>query len=453
MGALERRSPRATRRMAALLLSSLVGWAAAPSGAVAQPGGGEPQPGVAVAQPGVGESQPPADPGPPLVGELPRVDANATIVPTVATIGDRLRLTIEIDRPSNLAVEFPDVEREIAPLELSDGVVLLPQESEGRILESRVYVVSAFETGTVRVPGLGFRYISDAGDTLWAWTDTLFVEIESVLPDTAAAGAVAPRDIKPPIGLPRRIWPFLVAIAIAAAAAVGFWYLRKWWLARRHEPSEDAEPEPVVPRRAAHVVAFERLRDLDRDDPIGRGEIQSFYVAVTEICRRYVRDRYAVDAIDMTTRELAPAMTRASIAASDVEWTTSFLSRADLTKFAKFVPEAERAREDYRSVWDFVERTRFRAEPAVAEGTGGSGESGGDTPDAPVRTAARDAGDADAARGADAADAARHAGDADAARDAAGTDATNDAGDSDATNCAGDSDETEPTEEGGATPC
>ena len=74
-----------------------------------------------------------------------------------------------------------------------------------------------------------------------------------------------------------------------------------------------------VPRIAAHVVALKRLDGLEREDLIGRGEIAGFYVRVTEIVRLYIRDRFGVDAIDMTTSELTPAMRDARIAEDEAE--------------------------------------------------------------------------------------------------------------------------------------
>jgi hypothetical protein len=164
--------------------------------------------------------------------------------------------------------------------------------------------------------------------------------------------------------------------------------IRQWWRGRRRRPEEKVE-EPKVPRHAAHTVAFERLAALEREDAIGRGEIHAFYVAVTEILRLYIRDRFAVDAIDMTTSELGPAMREARMEERDIGWTIEYLAHADLAKFAKHVPAPDRAREDFRGAWDFVERTRFQGDEAGAWAGDGSalppsdGAASGDAGGAP----------------------------------------------------------------------
>lgn len=287
----------------------------------------------------------------------PPVVVFASIEPDTATVGDRLRLRVRVDRRDDVEVVTPDVASAIAPLEILESAPLPPVEQDGRVTEERIYVVAGFETGAHGVPPMTFRYTDAAGDTGVARTDSTSVTIVSVLP--ADEENPPPRDIKPPIELPRRIWPFVLAAALAAGLLLAYRYLRAWWRRLRRAPEEE-EPEPVVPPRAAHLVAFERLEALRRDDPIGRGEIERFYVAVTDIVRRYIRDRFAVDAIDMTTGELEPALIGARIAPGEVTRTIEYLAHADLAKFAKLHPDASRAASDLDEAWGFVERTRFR---------------------------------------------------------------------------------------------
>jgi hypothetical protein len=83
-----------------------------------------------------------------------------------------------------------------------------------------------------------------------------------------------------------------------------------------------------------------------------------------------------VDAIDMTTNELPPAMRAARIDKGEIGWSEGFLLHADLAKFAKHVPSEERARSDFGEAREFIERTRLRGE-AVVDGGGGVDEPGG----------------------------------------------------------------------------
>jgi len=300
----------------------------------------------------------------------------ATVEPVVATVGDRLHLRIDVDRANGVALVFPDVVTGVAPFEVLDAVISESVAGSERTIERRDYIIAAFETGELHVPALAFEYVTADGDTGVAFGDSLSVSIESVLPEVREDEEVGPKDIKPPVELPRRVWPFIVGALVVAAAAAAFYLVRRWLLRLKSEPADEVVEEPPVPRIAAHLIAIERLDALARDDPIGRGEVPRFYVRVTEIVRLYLRDRFGVDAIDMTTSEMPPAMRTARIDENEIGWNEGFLLHADLAKFAKHVPSEERARADSLEARAFVERTRLRGE-TVVDG-GGDAQDPGD---------------------------------------------------------------------------
>ena len=298
------------------------------------------------------------------------VSVTVSVEPAVATIGDRLHYALVLDRADGVEVVLPDVVADLAPFEVLDLTLSEPEQRDGRVVERRDYVVAAFETGELFVPALEFAYVTADGDSGVALSDSLAVSIGSVLPEVREDQQVGPMDIKPPLELPRRVWPYVVAALVVAAVVAGLYFLRRWLKSRKAQPKEERAEEPPVPRFAAHVVALERLDALAREDMIGRGDLAGFYVRVTEIVRLYLRDRFGVDAIDMTTSELRPAMRDARIDEAEIAWSGAYLVHADLAKFAKHVPTEERARADFGEARKFVERTRLRG-AAGAEGHGG----------------------------------------------------------------------------------
>ncbi|MBN2564521.1 MAG: hypothetical protein JXB46_02305 [Candidatus Eisenbacteria bacterium] len=305
------------------------------------------------------------------------VHVTASVSPDSATVGDRLHLVLSVDRPSDVRLTFPDVSTDVSPFEVLDSSISQPEIEGGRTVERRDYAIAAFETGELWVPGVVFRYVTAEGDSGSVVSDSLAVTIGSVLPAIKEGEEAGPLDIKPPMELPRRIWPYIVTAVALAALLAGLYYLRNWLRGRRREQVEKPLKEPAVPRRAAHLLAFERLDVLESADLIGRGDIAPFYVRVTEIVRLYMRDRFGVDAIDMTTNELAPAMRAARIEESEIDWATDYLIHADLAKFAKHIPSVERAREDLAGARSFVERTRLRGGDVPAEGEAAPAAHGG----------------------------------------------------------------------------
>jgi hypothetical protein len=332
--------------------------------------------------------------GPPLL-------VTAVVAPDTATIGDQLHYVLTVDRAESVTVVPPALPEALAPFEVLAASPMPPERRDGRVVEKSDLTIAAFETGELWVPALEFGYVTARGDSGATFTDSLAVTVRSVLPKAGEDQQIEPEDIKAPIDLPRNWWPLIVGVLVLAALGVAGYFLRRWLMARAASEVEKAtREEPRVPRTAAHVVALKRLGELERDDLIGRGEIAAFYVRVTEIVRFYLRDRFGVDAIDMTTTELPGAMRTARMDESEIRWSEDYLAHADLAKFAKHVPAEERARGDLAEARDFVERTRLRGgapgagEPADRPGGTGARAAGGTPGDADGGTGARaDGGD------------------------------------------------------------
>ena len=284
----------------------------------------------------------------------------ASVVPDTATVGDRLVLTLTAVHDFDTALAFPRIVGEIAPFEVIDVVIYPSDESPDGVVERRDVVVTVFETGEHVIPGLAFHAVMSGGDTAVVHSPSLEVVVRSVIPPEDLEGEIEPRAIKPPLDLPRAVWPWVVA-AVVAAALVAAWRLWARWRASRPEPGEESGPSIEERRRAAHVSALKRLRALRASDGLDRGDVETFYIELTDITRRYVGDRFSVPAIDRTTAELLPELREAALPEQQISCLTDLLERADLSKFAKSAPTIERGREDLDDVEGFVERTRLRA--------------------------------------------------------------------------------------------
>ncbi len=284
----------------------------------------------------------------------------ASVVPDTATVGDRLVLTLTAVHDFDTALAFPRVVGEIAPFEVIDVVIYPSDESPDGVIERRDVVITVFETGEHVIPELAFHAVMSGGDTAVVHSPSLEIVVRSVIPPEDLEGQIEPRAIKPPVDLPRAVWPWIVA-ALVVAALVAAWRLWIRWRESRPEPGEETGPTREERRRAAHVSALSRLRALRSGDELDRGDIETFYVELTDIARRYIGDRFSVPAIDRTTAELAPELSEAALPDEQISWLTGLLERADLSKFARSAPTVERARGDLDDVEGFVERTRLRA--------------------------------------------------------------------------------------------
>lgn len=181
-------------------------------------------------------------------------------------------------------------------------------------------------------------------------------------PNPGEAGARADiHDIKPVIA-PKSLPMATIWIAATALILILLLLLGRHLWHRRKGGSEIPTLTPELPpeesaRLALNALAAERLVDGRR-----------FYFRLSEILRRYLFERYAIGAPEMTPEELQPLVTRLNLPGGQLGVLNSFWSHSEPVKFAgRTAMETEMAA-DLKQIRSFVEITTeaVRLEEAAA---------------------------------------------------------------------------------------
>lgn len=160
-------------------------------------------------------------------------------------------------------------------------------------------------------------------------------------------------DIKGPIKARPALWPWLVALLVAAAA----WYGWKSWKARRLAP--DGTPLPMTPVLPPEEVAARAIAAL-RASGLWESDQAAYYLRLTDILRAYLEARYGKPVTAMTSVEVARLV---KARAQDLQIGGSIrelLTRADLVKFAKGKPGAEEGPRDADLALNLIKATTPR---------------------------------------------------------------------------------------------
>ena len=156
------------------------------------------------------------------------------------------------------------------------------------------------------------------------------------------------RDIKPDVLVlpPWWVWAGLV-LAVAAVALVAWWAL--------HRRKQEAK-EVFVPRQNAVEEARERLEAARR--LMMAGEIEAFYVAVSDAVRQYTERQFRLRAAEQTTEEFLQDMARSQrLRPTHKELLGEFLTQCDLVKFARFRPGPKDMEAALAAATRFVDET------------------------------------------------------------------------------------------------
>ena len=306
----------------------------------------------------------PAEPGAaPEMSRVTRegpVTASVTLAPAAPRLGDPLKLILTVEAKPGVRIEMPDFGEALGRFSILDFTPRISTGDDGGVMARQEYTLRGPASGRQRIPGLRVEYVDERngdGAPRELITDELPFEIESVLPEGAVVDTLRPaRGPLPalPGGWWARWWPWLTLGAGAAAGV--FWGAMAW---RRRAPER------------ARATAFERaLRRLAALE--GRGlpaseTVDAWYVELSDIVRRYIEDRHAVRAPELTTEEfLLEARRSVAFSAAHRDLLSTFLANCDRVKFAHYSPPGDES----RSALEVARRFVSEAEAGFADTAG-----------------------------------------------------------------------------------
>jgi hypothetical protein len=282
----------------------------------------------------------------PVAGQ--HVTAEARVDSTDYLVGDWITVNVKLFHPAGIALQalvgdtlggFTVISKD--PVEQSDGG------------SSTRYIVSKYDSGTAVLPPIRFLY-SLPGDTALqsVATNPLTLTIHTVAVDTSAGI----KDLKPPLSIPYTLAEVLLYVGIVVLVAVLAVLAYRYWKKRQQKIPGAI---PLSPPRPAHVIALEQLGLLREKKLWQQGLIKEYYSEVTEIIRLYIENRYHVRALEQTTDEILAGVQLFPLPVDIPENLGRILRRADLVKFAKFVPGIPEHEEMMTIAYDIVDRTKL----------------------------------------------------------------------------------------------
>jgi hypothetical protein len=253
-----------------------------------------------------------------------QVNAGVQTPASPLTVGDPFTYTVEVRCPSGADVVLPEPGKSLAPLEVRDLQQASVAEGDGQRVTLSLQL-AAFTTGEVSIPAFNLQYTAPGTEAVALPVAESKVTITSVLtPDAQDI-----RDIREPFGPQEKpaghLWWLMALLALAGGALA-------WWARRRRgAPAGTSAPRPETAHERA-LAALDALRGLRLDDPEA---LQAYYTGVSTVMREFLEARFAVRAMEATTRMIRRELEARSVPAAWQERVCGLLARADLVKFAR----------------------------------------------------------------------------------------------------------------------
>lgn len=241
-------------------------------------------------------------------------------------VGQRFRVRHGFAYPDSLVM------LDVPPLKTGNCRVVSQRwekESSGQTsVRTAVLVLVTLDLEAARFPEMTVDFKTPSGDTLRTVAEEVIVPVRRLTTEAAQ-----PRPLKAQWVAPASHWKWIAGGAVLLAVAAALWY----WRRRRSRKTEEAPREPKLP---ADYVALTELTRIEKMNLLADGQYKKFYSLVTHAVRRYIADRFRVDALDRTTRELLLELENIGQRIDRLE---ELLKDADMVKFAKYVPGRETA--------------------------------------------------------------------------------------------------------------
>jgi BatD DUF11 like domain len=274
------------------------------------------------------------------------------------TIADRLKLTITVISAPDYEAELPPIGEKLAQFGIVDYHTTAPElTTDGKTRITRSYVLEPFLSGDYTIPSVTVSFWKTGEkdkDLHTIQTEDISIKVKSLLPEKLEHMKL--HDIEPPVALPFKVafWVWIVGAGggLFIIGIAAFFIIWK----RRGVATIHAQLY-----LSPHEQAYQELEALSVQNLIEKGEIKRFYQAISGILRRYIENRFGINAPELTTEEFLEALkTNTTFPLAYQNLLKIFLTHCDLVKFAAHHPTSEDIQNTLDSCKRFIEETKTR---------------------------------------------------------------------------------------------
>ena len=282
--------------------------------------------------------------------------------PAEIRIGEQATFVLAVeyaDPKGSALVAWPRFDDELTEyIEIVDRTVDFTEivDSTNKIFQRKQeFTVTCFEPGIHRLNPIGI----EVNDSMY-YTNMIDFVVQSVEVDTSKGI----HDIKENYSVDytfsekledwfSKNWPYLAA----GGGLLALFFIFR--LVRNKRPEQEEDAPPPIP---AHITALKALLDLKKKEAWLTENKKEYYSELTYTVRLYLEQRFGIQAIEHTTREIINDLRYADISEEDKIYLRKILSEADMVKFAKMKPDTSHGEESLNKSIDFVEKTKKKEE-------------------------------------------------------------------------------------------
>ena len=268
-----------------------------------------------------------------------------------------LHLTVTTDKDKSVQIVIPNdtLMRGVEVLSLSkaDSSVI----ENDRLLIKQDILITSFDSSLYLLPPLK---VIDGVDTVYSNQVALKVSTIPVNVDKPEEFYDIKDIWKPPFVL-ADYYPLIYGILLALFLICVIAYIIR--IRNKQSLIPFKKPEPKLP---PHEQAIKELDEIKQQKLWQQGRSKEYYTLITETLRRYIVDRFDINAMEMTSGEILDIIRKQHEADSVYENLKQILNLSDFVKFAKMNPLPDENDLSMVNAYLFINQTKIE-EVAVPE--------------------------------------------------------------------------------------
>lgn len=234
-----------------------------------------------------------------------------------------------------------------------------------RMLVRQDLLVTSFDSSLYLLPP--FKVI-DGIDTVYSNQVALKVSTVPVNADKPEEFYDIKEVWKPPFVLADYYpWIFGILLALFLICVIGYVIQR---IRNRKPIIPFKKPEPKLP---PHEQAIKELDEIKQQKLWQQGRNKEYYTLITDTLRRYIVDRFGINAMEMTSGEILDIIRKQQEANSVYESLKQIMQLSDFVKFAKMNPLPDENDLSLMNAYLFINQTKVEEIPAPGEGENAEG--------------------------------------------------------------------------------
>jgi hypothetical protein len=286
-----------------------------------------------------------------------RASVKTSLDHSTITVGDLVKLKLEVRRPDDLKIQPPALQGELGEWFVRQIKESATSKSEpGWNTETFELELTIYKTGEFEIPSISLGVVGNDGKKGTVSSSPVKIKVESVL----GSGDNVLRDLKPQAEIPSDYRPLLFFLAIVGAFLVLVFQLIHYFRKRQR-----ISPSLPVDTRTPEEVAREALHRLMARQLIEQGLFKNFYLEISEIIKRYLGVRLRIISLERTTEEILDDLKFIGLSEIYYRTTRAFLEDCDLVKFAKYHPSQTEVEEVVQNAFGILNTTEVELSPPV----------------------------------------------------------------------------------------